>query len=427
MVLTRRGGSLLVAAAGLWSVGRFFGVAELYVVAVAAAALVGAGALAVRLSAGTISVRRGVSNDRILHGGTVTATLQLRNDGHGLGRVGSSVLLVEDAVPRRLGTDARFVVPGLGPRRTVRLDYALTGGARGRYHIGPARVRVRDPFGLAQRVRRYASTDEVLVYPRVERLPAIGSLGAHHGDGSSSERRLFTTGDEFYTMREYVMGDDLRQVHWPSTAHRQTLMVRQQEQPWQPKATVFLDTRQLAHRDVGPGSGFEKAVSAAASVVWHLADERYGLRLVTDTDTIPHTTRAEPWQSCLDRLAELTPSRLASPGAALQRLRAGAEGVLIAVIAPPAGDQPPVRHPDLAALLTAGRSFVSRIAIVVGPPGGRGLARAETTTALLRASGWRATMVRADQPLAPQWAALASRRVALRPAAAPGHASSTFG
>nr|MBA2529185.1 DUF58 domain-containing protein [Euzebyales bacterium] len=262
-MITRRGVHLLLGALALYGVGRFLGVAELYVVAAACAALVVTGVAAVRLSTATISARRSLSSDRIPSGGTSDVVLELRNDA----RLPAALLLVEEDCHHGLASTPRFVVPGLAAGRSVTLRYTLTGGSRGRYPVGPLRVRVRDPFGVAQRVRRYRSTAEVVVYPRIEPLPKGSIAGMHHGSGASDIRRLFTTGEEFYTMREYVTGDDLRQVHWPSTAHRQTLMVRQQEQPWQAEATVFCDARVAAHHDRGPDSSLEKSVAVAASLV----------------------------------------------------------------------------------------------------------------------------------------------------------------
>ncbi len=417
-MVTRRGACLLVGAVALWAVGRFLGVAELYVVAAATAALVAVGALAVRLSTSTISVRRRVAPARIPGGGQGEVTVELRNDA----RVPAAVLLVEDTCHHVLSDPPRFVVTGLGAGRATSVRYALQGAARGRYVIGPLRVRVRDPFGVAQRIRRYRGTDDVVVYPRIEPLGGPASPGTPRGSGSSDTRRLFNTGDEFYTMREYVLGDDLRQVHWPSTARRQTLMVRQQEQPWQAEATVFCDTRLVAHRDVGPSSSLEKAVSVAASLVWHLADEGFRLRLVTETDIRPDLTRrTQPWELLLDRLAELAPSRAASLAPALQRLRAaGGEGLLAAVVAPPPGDEPVARHPDVRALLATGRAYGGRVALVVDP-GRQARDRATDLAGVLRAAGWRATTISPSQPLAERWRPLTGTRgraLAFEPGAA---------
>ena len=103
---------------------------------------------------------------------------------------------------------------------------------------------------------------------------------------------------EDVTVREYRRGDDLRRVHWRSSARTGELMVRREEQPWQSRATLFLDNRTHAHRGHGAASSLEYAVSAAASVALHLAQRGFMVRLVTadgeDRDTLWHDRRASP-------------------------------------------------------------------------------------------------------------------------------------
>lgn len=409
--MTGRGISLLVTSALLWLLGRVLGVHELFVAAATGAAFVGVAVVAVRVSTATVSARRLVESTRLLAGASTDVSVELRNDS----RLPASVLLVADECHHALrgGHDEpRFVVPGLAPGRVASFRYVLYGRSRGRYAVGPLSIRLRDPFGLAQRVRRYPVTDEVLVYPRVEPLGEGITRGNHRGSEASDRRRLFSSGDEFYTLREYVTGDDLRQVHWPSTAHRAKLMVRQQELPWQPEAVLFCDTRAGAHQGVGEDSTLEKAVSVTASVLWHLADREYELRMVRETDT--HHPPPTPWNALLERLAELAPSTVATLSPALSCLRgAEAGGLFVAAVAPPPGTAPVAGHPDVRALLACGRRFSGRLAVVVAPaadPGGRGAA----LSALLRAARWKSVLVGPRDSLAARWPELAapSRRSA---------------
>lgn len=407
--MTARGVSLLATSVLLWLLGRTLGVRELFVAAAAAAAFVGVAAVAVRLSTATVSARRVVARTRLLAGATADVSVHLRNDS----RLPAPVLLVEDDCHHALRADGmrsqpRVVVAGLAPGRATSFEYSLYGRSRGRYTIGPLRVRLRDPFGLAERVRRYPLTDEVLVYPVVEELPGGITRGNHRGSEASDTRRLFSSGEEFYTLREYVTGDDLRQVHWPSTAHRAKLMVRQQELPWQPEGVLFCDTRAAAHHGGGPDSTLEKAISVTASLLWHLADRQYELRLATEADT--RHPPPKPWNALLDRLAELEPSRVAGLAPALSSLRgAEAGGMFAAVVAPPPGDTPVARHPDVRALLACGRRFSGRLAVVVAPaadPGSRGAALAH----LLRAADWKTVVLGPRDSLAARWPELAAVR-----------------
>src|SRR5207249_9812745 len=128
----------------------------------------------------------------------------------------------------------------------------------------------------------YPEKDELVVFPEVEDLPGLPGSRFGSGSGDSASRHLFRTGEEFYTMREYEVGDDLRRIHWPSVARRGKLMIRQDEAARRSLATVFLDTRlsSLGHAHSPP---FEKAVSAAASIGVHLSRSGYSLRLAAGT------------------------------------------------------------------------------------------------------------------------------------------------
>lgn len=402
-VLTARGLTLGVGGGLLWALGRLFGVAELHIVAVTSVALVVMGGLTVARSTARVSAQRTISTPRLAHGAAGEVTIGLRNDA----RAPSALLLVEDGCPDALlggsqGSAPRFILPGLAPGRAATLRYQIVGGTRGRYQLGPLRVAVRDPFGLTQRARRDPITSQILVHPPVEALPPGAISGYHHGAGPRLQRQLLNTGDEFSTMREYVQGDDLRQVHWPSTAHRQTLMVRQQEQPRQPQAVLLLDTRRAAHPGSGAGSTLEKAVAVAASLVAHLASRGYALRLVTTEPGAP-TRRAAPVEDrerLLDRLAELQASPALGLAPAIERARGG-EGLLVAVLRPPPASGPAGGHPDVRALLRAGRSYAGRIGVVIA--GSDQDRRAAELAAAITTAGWTATTVAPGQALAERW------------------------
>lgn len=412
-MLTSRGITLVTAGVLAWLAGRTLGIGELYAVSVACLAAVLLGVAYVRLSTGSVSSRRQVDQNRVVAGQRIEVSLELRNDAP----LPSPTLLLTEQLPAAFAADghpadageARFVLGGLGPGRRAQAVYTAAAAVRGRYEVGPLEVRVRDPFGAAERVRRYAATTEVVVYPLVEPLPATAVRGVHMGAGAADTRRIFAAGDEFFGIREYVSGDDLRHVHWASTAHRQTLMVRQMEQPWQAHATVFLDTREHAHTG-GPHGTLEKAVSAAASVVNHLAQQGYVVRLVTDVSV--GRIGPAPWQEAMDRLAVLRPSRSAALAPSLNATRGG-EGLFVAVLALPPGEVDPSRHPDMRALHGV-KGFGQRLALVTTTPGPN--PRAERTCGLLRGSGWQATTLRPGQPLAVAWDTLtrpASRRGAV--------------
>jgi uncharacterized protein (DUF58 family) len=148
-------------------------------------------------------------------------------------------------------------------------------------------VRMSDPFGLVELGRTFRTTVPLIVTPRTVLLPQIPLGGAWTGSGDNRPRAFATGSAEDVTVREYRRGDDLRRVHWRSSARVGELMVRREEQPWQSRATLFLDNRVGSHRGQGIASSLEAAVSAAASVAVHLTHRGFAVRLVTATGEDP--------------------------------------------------------------------------------------------------------------------------------------------
>ncbi|GAA4095631.1 DUF58 domain-containing protein [Nocardioides kongjuensis] len=190
-------------------------------------------------------------------------------------------LLVEDTLPYALGGRARFVLQGLGGAWERTVSYPVRSDIRGRYVVGPVVARLADPFGLVERRRPIGGTAQLTVTPRVVPLPAVPLTGGWQGAGEHRPQAFASGSAEDVSVREYRRGDDLRRVHWRSSARIGELMVRREEQPWEAHATVLLDNRRLAHRGQGPASSLEAAVIAAASVAMHLEQHGYAVQLCT--------------------------------------------------------------------------------------------------------------------------------------------------
>lgn len=220
---------------------------------------------------------RSVSPAQVEAGKEARVQLDLTNDG----RTPTGLLLLEDQLPYVLGTRPRFVIDRMGAGRRRSVGYVVRSDVRGRYVVGPLSVRLGDPFGLIELSRTFTSTTSLVVVPKVVPLPPIPLSGAWTGSGDNRPRAFASGSAEDVTVREYRRGDDLRRVHWRSSAHVGELMVRREEQPWQSRATLFLDNRRLAHRGRGAASSLEHAVSAAASVAVHLVRRGFVVRLVT--------------------------------------------------------------------------------------------------------------------------------------------------
>jgi uncharacterized protein (DUF58 family) len=230
-----------------------------------------------------LALVRTVTPQLVAAGQPARVTLTLSNEG----RTPNGALLLEDQVPYVLGTRPRFVVEGIGKGWKQTVTYQVRSDVRGKFEIGPMSVRVTDPFGLVELGRTFRTTVPLTVTPRTVVLPQIPLGGAWTGSGDNRPRAFATGSAEDVTVREYRRGDDLRRVHWRSSARVGELMVRREEQPWQSRATLFLDNRVAAHRGHGIASSLEAAVSAAASIAVHLSHRGFAVRLVTATGEDP--------------------------------------------------------------------------------------------------------------------------------------------
>lgn len=224
-----------------------------------------------------LALTRTVSPQLVAAGQSARVQLTLTNEA----RTPTGVLLLEDHLPYVLGTRPRFVLEGIGHGWRRHVTYQVRSDVRGQFEIGPMSVRVTDPFGLIELGRAFHTTAPLTVTPRTVALPGIPLGGAWTGSGDNRPRAFAIGSAEDVTVREYRRGDDLRRVHWRSSARVGELMVRREEQPWQSRATVFLDNRLISHRGQGVASSLEAAVSAAASVAVHLSQRGYAVRLVT--------------------------------------------------------------------------------------------------------------------------------------------------
>jgi uncharacterized protein (DUF58 family) len=307
-----------------------------------------------------LALKRTIAPVRVVAGTTARVGLELEN----LTRIPTRVLLAEDRVPYALGPSPRFVIARLPGRRRAAVTYTLRSELRGRYALGPLRLRLADAFGMCEVARSFTGVDRLVVVPKVYALTGADGSGQWSGTGESLTRNAAASGEDDVATREYRYGDDLRRVHWRSTARRGELMVRRDEQPRQMRATILLDTRARGHRGDGPGSSFEWAVCAAASVAVHLAGQRYGVRLLTDDTTAGWTTASttEGAGAVLDDLAVV---RLAGPGALADAVttltRTGGDGMVVAVL----GD---AGQGEVEALATLGRHGARCIAILLRTP-----------------------------------------------------------
>ena len=202
--------------------------------------------------------------------------------------------------------------------------YRLPTDRRGIVSIGPLQVVVSDPFGLVDLATPAAPEVQLTVLPHVDVVTPLPYTAAHDPQaGIRQLNALGRTGEEFYALRPFAVGDDLRRVHWPQSARVDELLIRQNEEPWQGRTTVVLDTREATHR----GESLEVAVSAAASVVAATTRRQDLVRLVTtagyDSDFAPGQDHV---QALMEHLAVVPTSSGADLGQAIDVLQRRSSG-----------------------------------------------------------------------------------------------------
>ncbi|MEU8676698.1 DUF58 domain-containing protein [Streptomyces sp. NPDC048560] len=339
------------------------------------------------------------------------ARVHLRMDN--ISRLPTGLLMLQDRVPYVLGPRPRFVLDRVeaGGRREV--SYRVRSDLRGRYPLGPLQLRLSDPFGMCELTRSFSAYDTLTVIPRTESLPVLRLAGEASGYGDGRQRSLALAGEDDVIPRGYRHGDDLRRVHWRSTARYGELMVRREEQPQRARCTVLLDTRRIAYQGAGPDSAFEWAVSGAASALVHMLERGFAVRLLTDdgssvpgegSDGFAGSTQesADSAGLMMDTLAVVDHSDGGGLSRAYDVLRGGNEGLLIAFF----GD---LDEEQVAVASRMRQRSGAAVAFVVDSEGwarggdGTPPASVAARLRLLREAGWTAVAVPPGTRLTQLW------------------------
>lgn len=380
-MLTDRGWAALGASLALFVLWIALGEPELLSIGLLLAIATTVAFVFVRRSNPSVAVTRRLSPNLVHEGEQTVVEASLSNMGPR--RIWN--LIAEDEVAG-LGS-ARFAAARLAPEETATATYQILCKPRGIYDVGPLRVSVTDPLRLADRRQLVGKPDRLIVYPLVEQLSGLPVLrGLDPSMYASQPEFSHRGGEDFYTLREYQTGDDLRRVHWPSTAKRDELMIRQLETPWQSRALIFFDARGLSYDGV---DAFEKAVSGAASVVRHLLTSGFDADLWTGGAPI---SSADPdsYAKSMEALAGVKPvDGLDLRAAALRLQRGGRGGALVMVTGVPDGELLAVGQ-----LLT--RNFASTVLMSVSQ-------RASTTLASFQRGGTLTMSIKPEESWAGAW------------------------
>ncbi len=302
-MLTDRGRSLLLLGGVVYVFAWAFGARALYPLAVGLVLAVVAAALWVRMLRRPMRLRRSLWRGEHLAGDDVHVGLELDVQGwmpplplvarESIARLGE-----QEAVLRRSpgGLAGGYIVPAV---------------PRGRYAIASSSVVLEDPFGLERIEVPLSRPAALLVYPRLVDLETIFSDSGGRTPGGRQLIMRRPTGFELHSVREHEQGESLRRVHWPSTARRGELMVKELEDAPRDEAAVFLDADAAGLVGEAPDSTFEMGLRAAGSILHaHVKRSRHAALIVSTPAPTYHRihTLDGDWHGALELLAAVEPN-----------------------------------------------------------------------------------------------------------------------
>lgn len=277
---TRAGFGLILTTVACAITGRILGLLELFVLAtMGAAALILAAVYTstVRLDLG---VGRSATPARLRAGSPARVDLVLHNRA----RRSTPVIAAHDSVQDAQG--AVLMLAPIRPKGDARIAYRLPTHRRGVVKVGPLDLTLGDPLGLTKAQLRAAEVTNLMVHAKLIDLKPLVAIAGHDPTAEQQPRRaLANSGDEFFALRPYVVGDELKRVNWRASARRDELVVRQEERPKTGRVTVILDRR----REIYDEEGFERAVSAALSALHSGFRGGDALRFLTSATTSSET------------------------------------------------------------------------------------------------------------------------------------------
>ena len=199
---------------------------------------------------------------------SLTATRRLSN------------IILEENIPALLGPAVQVPIGTVESGDAVVHSYELTAWRRGAYTLGPLVARWGDPFGLSERRLTLADPYELIVHPVVEPITDRPLTRLWEDPPQRPPvSRPWPIGLEFYGMRDYQRGDDVRRIVWRAYARTHRLLVREAEQGITDKVVIVLDQDDRTHSKGVVSDSFEAGVRAAASLGVHHLHEGFSVTL----------------------------------------------------------------------------------------------------------------------------------------------------
>jgi uncharacterized protein (DUF58 family) len=401
-VLTTRGRAFVAAGLTLLVGGLLLGFTDITRVGVLLCALPLLAGIYTRRNRNGVVITRTVLPARFVVDQTASVAVVLQNTSQRR----TQLQLAEERVHYLLGDRPRFILPAMEPGDIREVNYQIRSQARGRYRLGPLTLRKQDPYGLATITASLDGCTDILVLPRIEILgpgrPRTNDIGAE----GAIPHLVALHGEDDAAVRTYHDGDDLRRIHWPTTAHRSKLMVRQEDPPARRRAVIVLDSRTAGHQGSGRTGSFEWAVTAAASIAAHLSKHHYTLHLASSETAIEGQT-TQPIEID-DALASLAMAQLGASQQFEEVLRwahhplTSTGGLVVAIVT----DQDEAALRRTAALRQPEGTGVLILLDTASFARPRPVASTDQTLALadmVAAAGWSTCVVGSDMTVAQAW------------------------
>ncbi|WP_100811842.1 DUF58 domain-containing protein [Microbacterium sp. BR1] len=403
--LTVRGGGALLVAIVSFVAARELGIVELMYIGCLLLALLVAGFALLHIGRRVGQAERTLRPDVVPVGSEtrVHARVSMRSVSP------FGAIRWSDHLPEALEGDARgdasvLATRSAGPDQPLDIAYSARAVRRGVWSIGPLTLRTTDPFGLVRRTHTPAGDTRIVAVPATIPLPHVAISAGEAGGALHASSDQLGQGADNLIARPYVPGDSMRRIHWRATAHRDTLMVRQEEQESTHAATVLLDLGaprwDASARDgTGQDPAFESALSTCVSIVLRLARDGYQVGVI-DTDgtpicePLPGIDAPEDVEQMLLRFASLTSRRHDTLPGLAQRYAGAQAGPIVLITGI-------LRLQDADALAPLAHHSSLPI-LLVATPSAEALERATQ-------AGWRTAAIGPEVDLAGVWSEVADR------------------
>jgi len=231
-----------------------------------------------------LEVERRVSDTRVMAGDSVRVRVLVRNRGEPV-----ELLEVTDTIPDYLavteGTNSALM--SLEEGEMCSFEYTLKCPLRGRFRLESMKLAVMDTGRLHRSEMTFSERSEFSVVARVEAAKEvkIAPKRTRNWVGMIKSRRV-GIGTEFFALRDYLPGDEMRRINWKASARRDMLLTNEFESECSGDATLILDARLEANVGSIDDCAVEHGVRAATTIASQILKDKNRVGLIVLRDII---------------------------------------------------------------------------------------------------------------------------------------------